>query len=308
MPLVFGQALSYSPLLYRPRERWGAVYDALAGAATQPLSALSETAETLDGYAHRINEAFWLAAERVAFSDLDALIVVVADRGRVFDASNAPQIHLYTGDQVWGDAARPELGEAADPVAIRCAGPLAGFLAEELASHGFDVSESSGTFRPAGDPERGAGPALVEPVLRLAVNAACPIVPLHVNCHVDPCIGGARIAPLGQALSRALALVPERVGILTSGGLSGDAGGYMAGWIDDVLDRWVLERLITGRSADLARIYEVESLTLRGSTREVRLWMLVGAAMEHAGARGRLDDYLPFHHAAGGTAFMHWED
>ena len=47
------------------------------------------------------------------------------------------------------------------------------------------------------------------------------------------------MAPFGAALERALALVPERVGVLVSGGLSGDPGGAMAGWIDDVLDRWV---------------------------------------------------------------------
>ena len=306
MPLVHGEALSYSPLLYRPLTTWAAVRAALVGDVTQPLSAKEETPERLAAYARTIDEAFWFAAERLARAQLDALIVLVADRGRVFDLRNTPQLHVFAGPEIWGDPARPDLGEAPAPVTVACDSDLATFVGEELAAHGFDVSESRGAFEPLGDPERGAGAAFVEPLIRLAASAGCRVVPIHVNAHVAPAISGHRMVAFGKALAKTLAFAPKRVGILASGGLSGDPNGALAGWIDDVLDRWILARLVTGRSGDLATIFDVESQGLRGATGEVRLWIAAGAALEHAGMSARLATYIPLHHAAAGTAFMHW--
>jgi hypothetical protein len=306
MPLVHAEALSYSPLLYRPLARWSEVRAMLVGDVTQPLSAKEETPERLEQYARTIDEAFWFAAERLALARLDALIVLVADRGRVFDLRNTPQLHVFAGDDIWGDAALPALGEVPNPVNIACDADLATFVSEELASHGFDISESRGAFEPLGDPERGVGAAFVEPVLRLTASAGCPVIPVHVNAHVGPAISAHRMVAFGRALADALALTSKRVGILASGVLSGDPNGALAGWIDEVLDRWILARLATGRSSDLGTIFDIESQGLHGSTGEVRLWIAAGAAMEQAGAAGRLAAYIPLHHAAAGTAFMHW--
>lgn len=305
MSLTLGLACSYSPLLYRPRADWTAIRDSLVGMAPQPASAAEETPERLDEYEKRIDAAFVSLGDAVARADLDALVVLVSDGGRVFDDSNTPQIHVFVGEEIWGDPARPQFGESPRRTTLRCHRALGSFIAEELAYAGFDISESRDAFRPLGDPERGVTPALVEPLIRIAPSL--PIVPIHINCSVDPRIPGYRMSPFGSCLTKALALVPERVGILASGGLSGDPHGYMAGWIDDVLDRWVFSRLRTGRSADLGQMFEMDSLTLRGATQEIRLWNAVGAAMETAAARPRLVDYIPFHHSGVGCAFMTWE-
>jgi hypothetical protein len=306
MPLIYGQALSFSPLLYRSRECWNDVRAVLVGDTVQPAAAADETSERLDGYEWRINDAFWLAGERLSSMNLDALVVLVADERRTFDDTNTPQLHVFGGDEIWGDPARPDLGEAAEPLTFRCEPVVAAHVAEELARAGFDVSETRGTFTPLGDPLRGAVPALVEPLFRLAVDV--PIVPIHINCHVEPRITGGRMAPFGTALARALALLPRRFGVLVSGGLSGQPGDAMAGWIDDVLDTWVLSRLRTGRSADLRRIFEVRSQLMRGSAHEIRLWIAAGAAAEAAGLRAHADEYIPLHHAAAGIGFMHWRN
>ncbi len=304
MPLIYGQAVSYSPLLYRPRERWGDVRAALVGDIVQPRAAAAETGDRLDAYGRWIDEAFWLAGERLERFELDALVVLVADRRRLFDESNTPQLHVFAGAAFWGDPARPGLGEPAAPAGFPCHSALGSHIAEELAREGFDVAETRGAFRPLGDPVRGAGAALVEPLLRLDVRV--PIVPIHVNAHVDPSISGHRMVPFGAALANALALVPQRVGLLASGGLSGEPEGVMAGWIDDVLDTWVLARLLFGRSGDLAPLFDVQSQSLRGSTREIRLWTAAGAACETAGLHAYAGGYAALHHAAAGTAFMHW--
>lgn len=290
--------------MYQQREHWADIYAALVGDVVQPASAENETAATLDAACNRIDAAFRAAAARFEAAALDAVVVIVADRGRLFDASNTPQLHVLVGDEITGNRSCGDLGEAREPYTLRCDASLAGFLAEELAADSFDVAETRGAFRPLGDPQRGAGSALTAPLLRLGITT--PIVPIHINCHVAPAISGRRMPLFGAALARVLALVPKRVGVLASGGLSGQPGEAMAGWIDDVLDAWILERFQTGRSADTARIFDVESQTMRGQTQEVRLWTAAGSACEVASLRPAIDEYLPLHHAAAGIGFMHW--
>jgi protocatechuate 4,5-dioxygenase beta chain len=90
--------------------------------------------------------------------------------------------------------------------------------------------------------------------------------------------------------------------------MSGDPQGRMSGWVDEVFDAWVLARLERGRSVDLARVWDVPSRNLLSGTTEVRLWMIAAAALESAGCRARVHDYMPVHHAAAGLAFVTWEN
>lgn len=103
MSLAYGQALSYSPLMYEPRERWSAVYAALVGNAVQPATAANETPDVLNAAAARFDAAFRRAAERIEAARIDALVVLVADRQRVFNAANTPQLHVFVGEHIWGD-------------------------------------------------------------------------------------------------------------------------------------------------------------------------------------------------------------
>lgn len=304
MPLIYGQAVSYSPLLYRERERWPDIRRALVGDVVQPAAAAAETPERLDAIALELGVSWALAAERLEGAALDALVVLVADTNRFFDETQTPQLHVYAGEEIWGDPARAEVNEPPAPQTVRCDRTLGEFLAEELTRGGFDVVESRNVFKPLGEPQLGVTPALIEPLLQLGI--AVPIVPIHVNCHVAPYIAGHRMPAFGRSLARALARVPERVGLLASGGLSGQPGDKMAGWIDDVLDLWVLRELALGRVESMNRMFEVESDTLRGASREIRLWVAAAAALEHAGLRAQLDRYLALHHAAVGVGFMHW--
>jgi hypothetical protein len=307
VPLITGHAISYSPLLYRPLAQWPIVRSFLVGQVTQPVSEREETPERLAAYAQRIDAAFERVILELQAAAIETLVVLVSDRHRIFDETNTPQLHVFAGEEIWGDPALAKLGEAPQRHTLRTDAATGRLLADELAHVGFDVAETRDGFRPAGDAERGAGAPLIEPVSRLRERlTALQIVPVHVNAFVDPCIDGSRMHAFGIALARALALSERRCGVLASGGLSGDPGGYMAGWIDETLDRWVLSRLSTGRSAELGSLFAMESVTLRGSTREIRLWAAAGAALESLGARGHVVDYLPFHHAAVGTAFMHW--
>ncbi|WP_428568140.1 hypothetical protein [Ramlibacter sp.] len=292
-------------MLYRPRDRWSIVSRFLTGSVPQPAAAGDETPERLAAASLRIDAAFHALRESILRAKLDSLVVLVADRARTFDDANTPQIHVHAGDSIWGETALTQAGE---PSAIRhlpCDSAGADLAIEELFDAGFDVAESHGDFRPRGDAERGAVPALVE--LMHGLDAGLPVVPLHLNCHVAPALRGWRAHEFGGALGQALAHSGRRFGVLASGGMSGDPHGYMAGWTDPELDRWVLRRLETGRSAKVASMFDVQSNALRGNSAELRLWLAAAAAMEQAGGAGRTIDYFPLHAAATGVGFFTWE-
>jgi hypothetical protein len=282
------------------------VSEFLRRGAIQPKSAGTENETTLDNYERRISLGFAALAQVIAKGDLDALIVLTADRGSQFDSSHVPQIHMQVGGEVWGNPAIAALGETPRQLNFHCEEPIAEVLIEEVVRDGFDVAEAKRTFESVGDPKQGIAPAAAEAAARLA--GGLPIIPISINCHVAPVVNGKRLHLFGVALARAAALTGKRLGILLSGGLSGDPQGRMAGWIDDVFDNWMLARLERGRSADLARVWDARSRTLLGSTAEVRLWTVAGAALEHSNARARVHDYVPIHHAATGAAFVTWED
>ena len=227
MPIVMGAGVGYSPLLYRGREDWPAVSAWLRGDAIQPRGAAAEDEAVLDGYAKRIDRGFDAVGQAITDAQLDALILILADRGSHFDSSHVPQIHLQVGGEIWGNPAIAELGEAPRQVGFQCEAPAAEILIEELVRDGFDIAEGR-DFRPVGDPDRGIAPAACEATARLA--GELPLIPISINCHVAPLMRGQRLLRFGTALARAAALSDKRLGILVSGGLSGDPRGPMSGW------------------------------------------------------------------------------
>ena len=307
MPIVLGIAVSHSPTLYRPRERWAGIYQQLIGDVPQPNRAETETPEMLDGYAKRVDAGFAELKKQIGAAKPDTVVVLSSDKGRVFNDTQVPQISVYVGEEIWGTTHYAEVGESpsdGEQVTLACHTEVSAWLADELTEEGFDVNLSR-FFKPMGAPEDGAGHALTDPV-RQIVGLATPVVPVFINAHRSPAISGHRMPPLGRALASVLGERDERVVLLASGGLSGDPQGYLAGWVDERLDDWVLSRLRRGRSEQLGSIWDLDSSTVRGATAEVRQWIAVGAAMESLGAKASVVDYIRFHHAAVGAAFAYW--
>lgn len=309
MPLGLGLAVSHSPLYYRPREQWEAIYQKLIGDVPQDNRAEVETPEMLDEYAKRLDAGFGKLRELLAAYRPDALVVAMSDNGRVFGSAQVPQLSVLVGEEIWGTTHYAELGEQPSEAAkatLRVHQSVAAWLVDELTEEGFDMNVNR-FFKPLGDPDNGAPHTLTDPYMKLAGDLNIPVVPLFINSHLDPCITGHRMAPLGQAIARVLSERDEKIAILGVGGLSGDPQGYLAGWVDELLDDWILSRLRRGRSEQLKTLWDVESITLRGATRSVRNWIAVGAAMETMGAKANIVDYIRFHHATVGTAFAYWQ-
>lgn len=306
MPLIWGAAMSYSPLMYRPPERWPALSRALRGSVPQPAAAAAETADHLAKGVQLIGESIDRLRESLHRARIETLVLLVADRQRAFDDANFPQIHIHAGGPVWSDTSLANADEERCVKTHECDTHTAQLLIGELFDAGFEVAESHGDFAPVGASERGAVPALLEPLDRFGVGV--PIVPVHLNCHVAPVLRGTRVHAFGTALGKACGHIPRRIGVLASGGLSGDPGGYLAGWIDPELDQWVLRQLETVRATKLAPMFDIESQALRGNSAEIRLWLAAAAAMEAAGALPGRPSYACLHAAAAGLGFLCWED
>jgi protocatechuate 4,5-dioxygenase beta chain len=78
---------------------------------------------------------------------------------------------------------------------------------------------------------------------------------------------------------------------------------YNAGWIDQPLDRWILERLARNEPARLEHLFTFDSDNLRSGTGEVRAWISVAAAMKRPAT---IVDYVPAHCTQTGCGFVYW--
>jgi len=130
-----------------------------------------------------------------------------------------------------------------------------------------------------------------------------PLVCVFVNEYFAPLPGAARCARLGEAIADALRDRPERIAIHASGGLSHFPGMYNAGWIDQPLDRWILERLQRNDVDALQHLFTFDSDNLRSGTGEVRAWISVAAAMKRPAT---VVDYVPAHCTQTGCGFVYW--
>ena len=299
-------ACSHNSAMYRPSAEWPKVLAwALGGWTGHPSS--DEAPEAIAAHETRISNSFAALRQRFDAADPRALVVVCTDSGRLFSNVQVPQFCTFLGEDLWGSTAMSELGEPAEGHVVHlCGAPeLAEFVQQELVDVGFDMNYAR-ELRPMGQPYYGAPAALVEPVIRLGLQAV-PVVPIFVNVHRRPAPNGRRCYELGAALSSILKEWPEPVAVLASGGLSHDYLNDRAGWVDEPFDRWVLDMVRRGKGIRLGAIYDLDSDSIRGGAAEVRLWAAAAGAGESLGAKAHVVDYLPCHAVGVGLGFAYWE-
>jgi hypothetical protein len=130
-----------------------------------------------------------------------------------------------------------------------------------------------------------------------------PNVPVFVNTHYPPNRPTpARCLAFGEALAHAITSWPDdaRVALIASGGLT----HYV---IDETFDRGVLDAMQRGDTPALAAI---KDSLLEAGTAELKNWLPVAGAMNAAGLKMNLLDYVPCYRSAAGTgtamAFVSW--
>ena len=303
--LGLGLASSHAPALFEPAERWSVVYSRIPEymKESQPQTAKLETVEVIEGYLERTNHAFDQLGDALVAYRPDALVVIGDDQGDMFDRSINPSLYLYTGDSLWGlDKTSYWPLEERNRVEFECHSELSKFVLKGLVKRGFDMASGS-EFNPLGRPHHGVSHMVAQPVPRLLPNLDVPIVPIFLNEYFPPLPTAARCHDLGVALAEIYAERPERIAIYASGGLSHDPGGPRAGWVDEPLDRWFLERLERNDLEALKHLFTFDSDTMRGGTGEIRAWITVAAAMDRP---AKVLDYIRAHHAKTGLGFAYW--
>jgi Catalytic LigB subunit of aromatic ring-opening dioxygenase len=303
--LVLGLASSHAPVMFTPVQQWPALYALQTGDTPQPAAAAAETPETNVAARQRIDDGFAALRGALAAARPDALLIVGDDQGEVFGPPVNPTLAVFCGEKVTGSTMprfrdQPGIDHS---VTLECHSDLGRHLVAGLIDRGFDPAVMT-ELRPLSRSD-GIGHAFTRPAHALGLaDAGIPVVPVFLNAYHEPLPSGRRCYDLGRAIREIADSRPERIAVLGSGGLSHDPGGPRAGWIDQRLDRWVLDRITEGRGEELARLFTFDSDTLRGGSGEIRSWIVVAGALPDV--RAEVADYIPLHHGITGLAFAHW--
>jgi protocatechuate 4,5-dioxygenase beta chain len=308
--LGLGLASSHAPMMFQKAAYWPRVVERIPAEAREqlPKSARVEiaTPSIIEGHIRRIEAAFAVLREQLQAFRPDALIMIGDDQGDMFDEVNNPTFSVYTGDQpIWGRSARDPLGTPPaerTKVVFRQHAELARHLLRGLVERGFDVA-NIGRFEPRGNPGRGVSHMVSNLVPEVDPGLTLPLVCVFINEYYPPLPSAARCAQLGEAIADALRDRRERVAIYASGGLSHYPGMYNAGWIDQPLDHWILERLERDDLEALKHLFTFDSDSMRSGTGEVRAWISVAAAMKRAAT---VVEYVPAHCTQTGCGFVYW--
>jgi len=308
--LGLGMASSHAPMMFQKAQYWPRVVERIPAEAREhlPVSARTEiaTPAIIDGHIRRIETAFATLRGQLQAYRPDALLMIGDDQGDMFDEGNNPTFSIYTGDEpIWGRSAREPFDVPAkdrSKVVFRQHPELARHLLKGLIGRGFDVA-SIGRFDPRGNPARGVSHMVSNLVPEVDPALQIPLVCVFLNEYYPPLPSAARCARLGEAIAEVLADRPERIAIYASGGLSHFPGMYNAGWIDQPLDHWILERLERNDLAALEHLFTFDSDNMRSGTGEVRAWISVAAAMRRPAT---VVDYIPAHCTQTGCGFVYW--
>lgn len=302
-------ATSNAPAIYRPRSAWQAIYDKQKNEGTPPPNELAdETDEIADGYAQRIQAAVAALRDQLKSHKPDVVVMLGYDDGVTFSGIQVPQFCTFTGEKLTGSASIAELGESPEQneVSLACDTDFAWEVHQDLIDRGFDMSYMS-IQNPVGRAEWGVSSAFTRPATTVLQGLDIPVVPIFINCAVEPTPPGQRCYAFGQALGQILERADKKVAVLAVGGLSHDPGGPRAGWIDNRLDKWVLNNLVKGDSQRLKTLFDLDSDTLRGGTGQVRTWIAAAAAAETKNGKAKVVDYIPALRTMTGLGFAYWD-
>lgn len=307
MPVVLGLASSHTPSMFVSADKWPMVHQALVRDVPQPKELALETPSVIEDHVRRVNQGFAALEAQLVAAKPDALFIIGDDQNELFSNAMIPSFAIFVGDEAEGSYAIGFAGEkvADKRITLACSPAIAKIALNGLIERGFDFGFAE-KLVPLARPEIGLGHAFtrIGRAMRLAENGI-PAIPLFTNAYHPPLPSAARCYALGQALRDIFANRAERIALYGSGGLSHDPRGPRAGWVDEPLDRWVLERIERGESDQLKNLFTTDSATLRSGTGEIRNWIAVAGAYD--GIKGTVVDYIPSRHAVTGLGFAYWK-
>jgi aromatic ring-opening dioxygenase catalytic subunit (LigB family) len=233
----------------------------------------SEIAEEFHG-------AYRGMADELAASKPDVLIVVAAEHFANFFMNNMPAFAMGMAESYQGPIEDPQwLGIP------RAAVPGNAALSRRL------IKEMMQTVDLAYAEEWKFDHGIMVPLSFLTPRYDLPVIPVNINCQGPPLAPLHRAWALGEALRRAADLVPERIALIGTGGISHwpatpDSGRINEEWDREFLRRWQ----VNDKSAMLSYTDEATYRDAGQGGFEIRTFISIAAA---ARGRGRLQYYRP---------------
>jgi aromatic ring-opening dioxygenase catalytic subunit (LigB family) len=322
MPIQLGLASSHAPSLFSSTfDGWERTYQRMKRDRVQPHETEAiETKEEIERRVPRIKAAFETLKQQMADYAPDTLIVVMGDQREWFDASNIPNIAIYTGEaDVWGVHNTGAADE--DPPAVptedydrfrldvKTDRDLAEKILKGLIDRGFDVARSD-KMNPQSNPKRGVPHGLMNPMQHVLHRLDLPVVMVWVNVDDGPpaILNGERTLELGRAIADICEGSAKRIAIYGSGGMSHNPGGPRSGWVDEPLDNWFMDQITDGKADNLKALFSFRSENLVGGTGELHCWMVVAGAMDQvkAGHQAVKVDYFAARKVTTGSGWAYW--
>lgn len=248
----------------------------------------------------------------------DIALIVGNDQLEIFTEVNIPALAVYWGETVANIPKTQEmiakLPAGIAPAEVSYCPPervdypgqpeLARHLIEAAIAENFDVAQMR-QF-PTGPRGSNSVPHAYGFIYRTIMkDKVPPNVPVIINTHYPPNRPSvARCIDFGKTLARAVKdwAPSSTVSFIASGGMTHYA-------IDEEFDRSILHAMSRGDEDALSGIDE--SMFNSGGTAELKSWMTVFGAMQEAGAKMRLVDYVPCYRSEAGTGnamgFVYWE-
>lgn len=207
----------------------------------------------------------------------DVLIFLGSDHLETFSLSCVPTFAILAGSRANASFA----GKDYDVPIHR---EMAEDLLNKLIRAGFDFAYSEDAV---------LGHAFAVPFEYVLADRDIPVVPFHTNVYLPPLPSLQRCAALGREIAKIIAVRPERVALLASGGMSHYPGTWKYPSPEFEFDRWMITELERGNASALLEM-TVEQLDEVGNTELLNWATLLGAI---GNTCGELLQYTPtWHH------------
>jgi len=218
--------------------------------------------------------------DQLAAARPDALVIVAAEHFANFFMNNMPAFAVGMAESYEGPIEDPQwLGIARTVI------PGNAPLSQRL------IREMMQTVDLAYAEEWKFDHGVMVPLNFLTPRYDLPVIPLNINCQGPPLTPLHRAWALGEALRRAADLVPERIAVVGTGGISHwpatpDSGKINESWDREFLRRW----LANDKQALLSYSDEATYRDAGQGGFEIRTFISIAAAAQ---GRGSLQYYRP---------------
>ncbi|MDH3748672.1 MAG: extradiol ring-cleavage dioxygenase [Gammaproteobacteria bacterium] len=218
--------------------------------------------------------------QEIVESGAEALVVMAAEHFGNFFMNNMPAFCIGIGEKYYGPIEDPEWLKI-DRTTIPGAPDLGVRLTKEVMQ----------TVDTAYAEEWKFDHGIMVPLHFLTPNYELPIIPVNINCQGPPLTPLHRAWAFGEAIRRAADLVPEKIAVVGTGGISHWPATPDSGKINVEWDREFLDRLMRQDKQALMSYTDEDTYKDGGQGGfEIRTFIAAAAA---AGGNGELQFYTP---------------